>query len=1567
MESKFGGVPLEEEAKSKFQQGEEKPKSKFGGVAVSGANIDVNAQNYAALQNAVTIDTPDEIARAAVEESDVQRQQMIDLAYKRFPQDVVDSWKDSPIGFGEADDFYDWSQVLPGGGLVQGAKSLKLLNISQKIEEGLEINPGEQEMLDEFIDRQIEMSVRGMTYGGKFRYYGSQMPAFMLEFAATGGIGKAAQAGTLKATQEFAKRSALSATVAKTTGRVARVMAQSSAMIPMTAAKYGELRLGPWNVTDRGQIIFSEAKESPAMSALKAFAYTNAEVASELSGAKINKYIIDPVAKRLKGPLSSGLRLLPDKLKDGLFSAYQKIKPNATISNAFSAAGWNGMLSELGEERVADILRETINLALEDGYTFEDVLSGIVPSVDQLLLEAGLIGTLGGIRSVGSAAMNILIDKGFTQDQAQEITDNMTTNELEQFVENELAPITEEEALARELAEKETLVESIAEEIKTGKQKIRQQTLNAYDEFQQGITNSLIEARNKVIRLLEKTRNKLAKQSPRLGRRIAANGGINIQSISEEGGFDLADLRDVNRALGTTVFRSEGGMSFDEVARQMENEIPYLDQRRNELGEVDVSVVFDLVNELIADPKLALFPEIDLEIDLINQEIEKQSDMSEIELQEYYAKVEQESDPTSELREIETTPISELEDLIDNFYPTVSSSEFEESVQGVDDYIDSLEYPDFPIIDETIQRQAEADLMGEPQEIAPDQSIFREGYYRWFDSLGALKDLSIEAARRGFRTPVGRNLGILYRMYAGVAGMASQMISNKTFRINASGNIVVTGKGLKSILNDFDNLIMQQEPNKKVREKELKEYLIARRYLNDLRDNADVQVTEEQLLASARVLDELAIKYGDSLIWFDKTAKEIYEYQQRVMQLLVSSGVMSQETYDSIMQNHQNYIPFQRVLDAEFGEYGVKTEGKLFTSATLNRVVKKIVGSERQVKDPIQSIIKNTFRVVDLAWQNRVAESIGAMADVMPEYIEPMKVPMDKVVLDDGQVTYRPSKIAPKDAIIVMKDGKRKFYRVHPAIMKAIQQMQPEQLGFVSKLLQAPASVLRAGATLIPEFWIRNILRDQHSAFIQSGARPIPIYDPVLGLVSLMGKGELHQKWMQSGGSFNSYMEPNDNGMAKAMNELLGNQSKVVKYLKNPLMLPNDISLSLEQSVRIGVFNAAKRQGKTDLEAAFEARDATLDFSRGGTASKIINKYVPFFNAGMQGLDKLARALKQNPKATIMWASATITFPSIMIAGYYLYGAPEDERKEYLEIPQWQKDMFWVFKYNGEWMRYPKPFTIGYMFGSVPERFMNWMASENIKEGQEFWLELLKGVAGSISPVYDPSAIVPPLFKVWLEGTSNYNFFKGQNIYSPFLNDLPPEERKQKYTSDTAAELGKIFNVSPAIIDNTLRGLIAGSADYVTDASDFLIKQVREWNGEAIPEKPSAIADIPVVRAFAMRFPTGSGAMSVQTFYDLSQEARQIDNKMQDLRGDERQEYRDKNLVMSKTIPYIKSSTKVIRELNRRRNAIYENLVMTSDEKAEELRRIDDMILDRARKTIERFSENMKLHEEGNL
>ena len=71
-----------------------------------------------------------------------------------------------------------------------------------------------------------------------------------------------------------------------------------------------------------------------------------------------------------------------------------------------------------------------------------------------------------------------------------------------------------------------------------------------------------------------------------------------------------------------------------------------------------------------------------------------------------------------------------------------------------------------------------------------------------------------------------------------------------------------------------------------------------------------------------------------------------------------------------------------------------------------------------------------------------------------------------------------------------------------------------------------------------------------------------------------------------------------------------------------------DFANAAEQSTRVGIFIASKRAGMSDLKAAQESRQGTADFMRSGTAGKVINRYVPFFNAAVQGTDKLIRVFK---------------------------------------------------------------------------------------------------------------------------------------------------------------------------------------------------------------------------------------------------------------------------------------------------------------------------------------------------
>ena len=1308
-------------------------------------------KNQAALNNVVDLESDNPEVVPLREEADEQYNQMMQLAQMRFPEETIKSWENNPIGFKESFSFLDWEDVTPvAGGVAKGANYLKLATISKNIEDGKPVNRNDSEFLNEFIDKQVEMKVRGMDYGGKIAYYGSPLPAFMIEFGLTGGIGKAAQASTLKAIGTTVETTALKAFAAKTTGRVARVAAQSAAMVPMIASKYGERRAGAWNVTDKGEVIFAGADESPAKSALMAYAHVSAEVASELSGATLNKYLINPITKKLATPLISGINKLPEKLKLALYDNYKRLKGNARVSRVFTAGGWNGMLAELGEERIADILRETTNLTLEEGYTFDEVLDGITPSKDDLLLEAGLISIVGGVKTTSSVVMNFLTSDGLSVGQAQEVVDNLTVQEQENIV--------------------------------------------------------------------------------------------------------------------------------------------------------DYTLVVETYN-----PDSLVMPE-DIELQTEEQLISEE----------------------------------ELESEVKNY------------IENMDNNVDEL------LPTNTIPLEVE------PRAVAPQASIFNEFYYKWFDKLGSLVDLAKESRVRGKTQKVGERLDLLVRMYAGVVDMATTMITNKTFVINKDGNIEETGAGLQSILDDFDSMVIPKETNRKQRLKDFEDYLIAKRYLEDLVNREDVTVTDQQKADSLATLNALAEKYGETTRVFDTFAKEIYSYQQRILKMLVDGGNMAKETYDAILKDNPNYIPFQRVMDKE---YGSVSKRQIFSNASLNKVIKKIVGSELEIKSPIQQILSNTFRIADIAWQNRIATSIASMADVMPEYIEKLKVPRIPVKDADGNIVkdkkgndvYRQiDNYDPKNAITVFVKGKKQFYKVDPAILKGIEQMRPDELGFITKFFSFPATVLRAGATLVPEFWLKNVMRDMLGAFIMNPDRPTPI-DTVKGLTAIMGNADLYKQWMQSGGSFNSYMELSDNGLEKAQKELLNPKGRIAKYLTQPWKMPEAASLALEQSVRLGVYSAAKKAGKSDLEAGFESRDATLDFARGGSASKMINRFVPFFNAGMQGADKLYRSMRDNPKATSMYALATITMPSILITGYYLYGASEEEKQEYLEIPQWQRDTFWVFKSGGEWRRIPKPFSLGYIFGSTPERFLMWMDSEGITDGKKFWLDTVKGLSKSVSPVPSATSLLPPSVRVGIESVTNYNFYQGRSIYPNWMDDIKsPEKRKTKGTSETSIALGEQLNMSPALVENALRGTFASSANYITDAGDYILNSVKKWNGEEIPEKPTSPMDIPIVRAFTVREPTGNVSDSVRVFYDLLQESKYYNSDLNDLKGKEKSKYKQDNAVIGRSYNTIKRSAKNIAKLNKSRNKIYENVAMDGDTKRDRLKILDDKILYYAKRANDKVNEELK-------
>lgn len=1239
------------------------------------------------------------------------------LAKARMPQEQIDAIKaKGAIGFLEARKFLDYEQVAPGGGLLQAANTAIIYSAAKKLEKGEDLTVTENEALNNYLNKQIEINLRGFKVGGGIMYGAAQMPAFMIEFAATAGAGKTAQVVAEKAVTKGAEKivvkAASKAAMAKAAGVAANVAVRTAALPTMYAPAYAERRLNDYMaVTDKGEMILQQSEESPAISALKAYGYTSIEVASELSGAAIGKHIIDPLARTLKTPLITAASKLPVKVRQGLYDAYKKLQPNATVSKVFSAGGWNGMLEELGEERVADVLRETLNLATEQDYTMEDYLNGITPSKDQLLIEAGIISIAGGVKTSSNLTMNILMQDGLSAKEAKETAQNMSSTEQEIFVS------------------------------------------------------------------------------------------------------------------------------------------------------------------------------------------------------------------------------------------------------------ESLKKPEpMPIQDPFVAAQASAE-----QEVNDNESGFNRFYRDFVNGLQPIETLTKEAQAKGAEIEKGENPFYLSHTYAGVIGQVEHNLRVGTTALNKeTGQFEVTGKSLKAVLDDFDNSVAHIEGSRDQREQDFNDYLIARRTLEDLKDREDVEVAEKDIQKSNDTMYALAAKYGDEFNWFDTFGKEMYEYQQRVLKNLVDSDVLSQEQYDDILSKNPNYIPFQRVLEDEAFKDFISTKG-VFTDATSRKVIKKIQGSDKDIKTVQHSVIANTAKIIDIAYRNRVAKGIADLAEIMPEYVQKVPVPMKKIVVADPETgkeieTYRPTGMAPKGTITVSRNGKKEYYRVSKPLLEAVNQLGVVRFNATMQMLFAPlrwsASALRAGATLVPEFWVRNVLRDQSTAFLQSPVRPTPI-DTIKGLAAVIGKTDLYNDWMRNGGSFNSYMALDDKGLERAYKELFRPQGKFAKYTRNPLNILNDISMGLEKATRVGAFRKARDSGIVGIEAALLAREATLDFSRGGVVSKGINQYVPFFNAGVQSVDKLLRTFKENPKGTMFWGIATITVPSVILTGYYLYGAPEDEREEYLEIPQWQKDMFWVFKQDGEWRRIPKPFSFGYLFGSVPERFMHWGYQGEKPEMKKFWQEFVGGIAGTISPVNDASSLLPPLMKMTIEDLTNYNFFTGRDIYPEWMDRYDPEERYNKYTSETSKAVGGTIGVSPALLDNTARGLFAGASAYALDAGDAILKQVREWNGEEVPEDPVTPSDVPVIKAFSVREPTGYQANSVSNFFDNWKDVSQAKATYDSKDGEEKQAYLEKNETRIQNYSTLKSYYDRIKEIGKMSDSVYQDTSMSSKEKVETLSDYGDQILDIAKEANKTYGENI--------
>ena len=694
----------------------------------------------------------------------------------------------------------------------------------------------------------------------------------------------------------------------------------------------------------------------------------------------------------------------------------------------------------------------------------------------------------------------------------------------------------------------------------------------------------------------------------------------------------------------------------------------------------------------------------------------------------------------------------------------------------------------------------------------------------------------------------------------------------------------------KTLKNNGKSLIKVLDPIKNAKDmKQAISYFVSKRALEKAEQGKETGFPLEE---ARTVVRELGPKWEPVL-------KEVVQYQTRIMDYLVDSGIIARENANLMLEANRDYVPFYKVLDSTI--LGAKSS---FGNAVKNPY-KQFAGGKYKIEDPIQSIYKNTMHHVVMAERNNSFVKFIKMVEALPEAFPNIKkkgrIKTTKVEAKEMQEAFdapikpefaegitvfrREHGIVSPTEIAIYRNGKREVWEVGKELASAFKNTNGYEANMLVKFLSVPSRLLRAGATLAPDFMLRNFNRDTVTSAITSSRDFIPFVHSTMGFWHMIKQDKVYQEWVKSGGLQSTVISMDRNYFQKDIAKFLYG-GKVRNQISNPLEMLRIMSELFESTSRIGNMKLTHQQLRSQKgnisdrdiaeTAGFEGRDLSIDFAKIGTKVQALNMITSFFNARLQGYARLLKAFKENPKQTSLQIFKYITAPSLLL----WWVNHDDER--YKQLPQWQKDLFWIvitpeigvgdaiMKDDNDYTIYriPKPFEPGLLFGTLPERALDWAFTNKGEEFAEFVKQFATSNLSGLAPI-------PDFAKPFVESWSNKSLFTTLPIIpygtEKFGEARMPQYQYNEYTSETAKLLGKQISEitggrvgSPARIDSIVQNWTGTLGRYAIQTSDFALKKLGVIE---TPDKPAImLEDIPVIKAFLVRTPSGSSEY-IQKFY----------------------------------------------------------------------------------------------------
>ena len=635
---------------------------------------------------------------------------------------------------------------------------------------------------------------------------------------------------------------------------------------------------------------------------------------------------------------------------------------------------------------------------------------------------------------------------------------------------------------------------------------------------------------------------------------------------------------------------------------------------------------------------------------------------------------------------------------------------------------------------------------------------------------------------------------------------------------------------------------------------------------------------------------------------FEEVAKKIDTYQRHLLEYAVDGGLISKDAFIAMTEANKNYVTFARELPKD-GKKG-------YTEGSVNPF-KRIKGSKERVFPPLDAIVNNTNKIVNLAERNQVkvnfidfiakkqgeAKAVNA-PDPFP-YIgkTPLKLKPIKIQRKELERFFEKSEIdkmsdkavseftifrqeftaTDKGQILIKRDGKTESWDVGVDLANAFKTMDQQGSNMLMHYMGGPARTLRAGAILIPDFAVPNFFRDTIQASFLNKVGFLPIQDSVIGAFKIITKGnnkkanDMYKKYVKSGGMQSTLLAVDKPNIFDGKVFDILNKGPIRNSDRGILAPFKALTRLSEEMTRFRIFEKtykkAVEKGLTEKQAlergGFEARNL-LDYAKRGSLGANINRLVPFWNARVQGLTRVYEAFRDQPGRTSAMIGAYIVIPTL---GFYMLNKDD---KDYKEEPDWIKQNYWYFKIDDKPYRFPKPFEVGTLVSSVIEKSLDWVRTNEPQEFDKFAKEFFINNAKGFYPI-------PTVARPIIENFMNYSFFRDAPLVPKSLDkNLPNKFYYTEYTSETFKLLSKTINglvgddsflaTNPIHAENVFRSWTGGLGRYIIDTLDYAIIK-----GKIIddPIKPTdTLSKIPVVRAFDVRDVPGYSAQSIVKFFE---------------------------------------------------------------------------------------------------